>query len=377
MEQIDIDIRATRQILTNLIRLSFDQEDLMGAVKHTSTSSQQYVTNQDEQNRLHNNSKMIRDSLFELSKKIDKLPVYVNKETTDLEQNMQKAVDALENRNINGAGIDQQYVMTHTNNLALMLNEVLSNLMQMQSEAKSQGEGMCTKPGGKKPKPGSGQQLADIITEQQQLGESMQKMQKPGQKPGDNPGGKKPGDKPGQGKGQQGKGQGGQEGKEGDGSGNGGGGSKSGDNGEYGDAEQLAKLAEQQATIRRKLQELSNELNSKGLAGNGKELSEIQQKMDKAETDIVNRNMTPEMMQRQKDIQTRLLEAEKSLRQQEQDDKRSSRTGQEVSRPVPAALQKYITDQKQLLDLYKTVPPQLKPYYKEMVDNYFHLIGNN
>ena len=35
-DEIDIDIRATRQILTNLIRLSFDQEDLMQSVKTTS-----------------------------------------------------------------------------------------------------------------------------------------------------------------------------------------------------------------------------------------------------------------------------------------------------------------------------------------------------
>ena len=387
MEQVDIDIRATRQILSNLIRLSFDQEDLMASVKRTSTASPAFVTNQDEESRLHNNSKMIRDSLFELSKRIEKLPVFVNKETTELEQNMQQAVDALEARNIGGAVTSQQYVMTHTNNLALMLNEVLANLMQMQGQPKEGGEGMCSKPGGKKPKKGSGQQLADIITEQQQLGESMQKMQKPGskpggEKPGDKPGGDKPGDKPGgkqagqkpgQGEGKgQGKGKG-QSGENGDGQG----GTGSGDKGEYGDPEQLARLAEQQATIRRKIQELSNELNSKGIMGNGKELNDIQQKMDKNETDLVNkRTMSSEFIQRQKEIQTRLLEAEKSLRQQEQDDKRSSTAAKEISRPVPAALQKYVSDQKQLLELYKTVPPQLKPYYKDMVENYFHIIGN-
>ena len=111
--------------------------------------------------------------------------------------------------------------------------------------------------------------------------------------------------------------------------------------------------------------------------GNGKELNDIQQKMDKNETDLVNkRTMSSEFIQRQKEIQTRLLEAEKSLRQQEQDDKRSSTAAKEISRPVPAALQKYVSDQKQLLELYKTVPPQLKPYYKDMVENYFHIIGN-
>ena len=317
----------------------------MAAVKVTPASSQLYVTNQEEQNKLHYNSLMIRDSMFALSKRIVKLATNINKETTELERNMQKSVDALEDRRADLALMDEQYVMTHTNNLALMLNEVLANLMQAEGDAKKGGSSSCNMPGGKKPKKGPGDQLSDIISEQTKMGEGMQKMQKEG--------GKKPGGKQGQGQGNS---------------------SGQGKPGENGDAEQLARLAEQQASIRRQLQELSSLLNSKGL-GKSKELSEIEQKMDKNETDLVNRRVTSEMLQRQKEIQTRLLEAEKSLREQEQDDKRSSRSGAEVSRPVPAELQKYITDQKQLLELYKTVPPQLKPYYKDMVDNYFHIIG--
>jgi hypothetical protein len=98
--------------------------------------------------------------------------------------------------------------------------------------------------------------------------------------------------------------------------------------------------------------------------------------MDKNETDIVNRRLTAEMIQRQREILTRLLEVEKAVRDQEQDDKRSSESAKEISRPIPPMLQKYLTDQQQMLDLYKTVPPQLKPYYKNMVENYFHIIGN-
>ena len=372
MEQIEIDIRATRQILSNLIRLSFDQEDLMESVRITSPSTQQYIVNQEKQNRLHRNSIMIRDSLFELSKRIDKLPVYVNKETTDLEYNMKKAVDELENRNMGGAVTDQQYVMTHTNNLALMLNEILANLMQMESEGKKPGgDASCNKPGGKKPGNGPGSQLSDIITQQKQIGEGMKGMQKGGKKPGG-----KEGQKPGQGQGQgQGKGQG-QKPGEGQGQNGAGQGSEgNGDGDEYGDAEQIARLAEQQAALRRKIQELQSLLNSKGM-GNSKELREIENKMDKNETDLVNRRLTGEMLIRQKEIETRMLEVEKSLREQEQDDKRSSKTAQDMSRPVPPALQKYITDQKQLLELYKTVLPQLKPYYRNMVENYFHIIGN-
>ena len=368
MEQIELDIRATRQLLSNLIRLSFDQEDLMQSVTKTSPSSQQYITNQEEQNRLHTNSMMIRDSLFALSKRSEKLPALINKSSTDLEHYMQRSVDALENRNINGAVTNEQYVMTNTNNLALVLNQLLSNLMQSQAQS-SGSAGSCMKPGGKKPSSGPGQQLSDIITDQEKLGDALQQMQRSqGRKPGGKPG-SKPGDKPGSGKGS---GKDGQNGSGGEGSGQG-----EENIGEYGDAEQLARLAEQQATIRRKMQEISSLLNSKGMNGASKELRELEQKMDRTETDLVNRRMTAEMIQRQREILTRLLETEKSVRDQEQDDKRSSQSAQDISRPVPPLLQKYITDQKQLLELYKTVPPQLKPYYKDIVEHYFHIIGNN
>jgi len=342
MKQIELDIRAVRQILTNLIRLSFDQEDLMKSVEQTSPASQTYLANQQEQNRLHDNSVMIRDSLYKLSKRLVKLAPTVNKETTELEQNMGTAVDDLENRRISDAVTRQQYVMTHTNNLALMLNEMLSNLLQMQAQAQKGGKGSCNNPGGKTPKPGAGQQLSDIITKQQQLGNGMQGMMPKGQ-----------GNK--QGQGQQG---------------NNGQGSPSGNNGqqnEYGNAEQLARFAEQQAAIRRQLQELSSLLNSKGM-GNSRELQDVQKQMDKNETDLVNRRLSSEMQMRQKEILTKLLEAQKAIREQEQDDKRSSHTAQEISRPVPPELQKYMLDQKQLLEVYKTVPPQLKPYYRSMVE---------
>jgi hypothetical protein len=365
VEQIDIDIKMTRQVLTNLMRLSFDQESLMKKVQGTTPATQGYIANQHEQSRLRNNSRMIRDSLFVLSTRLPKLDVAINKETTQLERSLQGSVKALEDRRISEAMTRQQYAMTHVNNLALMLNEVLSNLMQMQSQAKSGGSGgQCKKPGpnsgGKKPNAGAGQQLSDIITQQQNLGNAMQQMQ----------GGKKPGQQ--QGQGQEGKS--GENGKSPDGkSGQGQNGQQNG--GEYGDAEQLARMAEQQAAIRRQLQELNSMLNSKGL-GNAKELREIQEKMDRTETDLVNKRMTSELMLRQKEILSRLLETERSLREQEQDDKRTSKSAPDLSRPVPAELQKYMLERQKMMEFYKTVPPQLKPYYRSMVENYYRSIGN-
>src|SRR5690606_10731995 len=98
LQQIEVDIKATRQLLTNLIRLSFDQEKLMNLVKITPGSSPVYLSNAQEQNRLSSNAKMIKDSLFVLSKRVFQIAPTINKETTELERNMQQTVTALGNR---------------------------------------------------------------------------------------------------------------------------------------------------------------------------------------------------------------------------------------------------------------------------------------
>ena len=137
----------------------------------------------------------------------------------------------------------------------------------------------------------------------------------------------------------------------------------------------MARLAQQQAAIRRQLQELNSLLNSKGMGEAAKELREIQEEMDKNETQLVNRRLGSELLLRQKEILTRLLETEKSVREQQQDDKRSSKTADEISRPVPPELEQYMKDRKQLMEQYKTTPPVLKPYYQRLVQDYYKLLG--
>ncbi len=357
VEQIEIDIKAVRQILTNLMRLSFKQEQLMEKARTTQVVSQQYVANKQVQKQLHANSKMIRDSLFVLSKRVSTLSVTINKETAELEKNMNKSVAYLENRQVTQAVTSQQYVMTHVNNLALMLNETLANLLQMQNQAQQASSGSCKKPGGKTPKPGPGKQLSDVITQQKDLGNAMQQMKEA----------QKRGGKGNENNGDSGKPKSGN-GKEGQGSG-------SGTEQAAKEAEQLARLAQQQAAIRKQLQELNSLLNSKGMANEAKELRELENEMDRTEAELVNRKMTEALLRRQKEILSRLLKVEQSVREQEQDDKRSSKSADHINRPIPEELQEQIKENKNLLEEYKTQPAQLKPYYKYMVEDYYKILG--
>ncbi len=359
MKQIDIDIKATRQLLTNLIRFSFDQEQLLNKLKNGgNTSLKKYQDLAKEQNRLKINSEMIKDSLFSLSKRIFEIAPTINKETTDLDNNIGGAVNALGNRNFGEALTHQQYAMTASNNLALLLNELLANLMQQQSQGKGGSGGM-----GGKPKPGSGSasgMMKDIITGQQKMGQGMQQMQGQGQPGGQQAGGS-------QGKGSQAGGQG-----NGQGDGQGSGGGQNGDqNKSEQQAEKIARLAQEQAQLRKQLQELNNLITSQGMdAQVSKEVRAIQAEMDKMETDLVYRRDPEMMMRRNKEILTRMLKAEKAIQEQEEDDKRSSKAGKELPRPMPTELSDYLKQQQSILEQYRKSNPILKPFYQKMAEDY-------
>ncbi len=347
MKQIEIDIKATRQLLQNLIRMSFEQEEVMNSLRTTPPTAPAYVEIGKRQQKLSNTSEMIADSLFALSKRVFQLSATVNKETGEIKQQMQNTIQGLENRNTGRALTSQQYIMTGANNLALMLNELLQNLMSMQSQAmKQQSSGSCSKPGGNKPKPGNGKQLGDIMTKQQQLGQGMQQMMNRGQQ------GNKPGQQQSQ---QQGQGQ------------------QGGQSGEYGSSEELARMAAQQAAIRKQLQQLNQNLIKNG-KGNSAILNQLAQDMDRNETDLVNRRLSEQMMRRQQDILTRLLQAQDAMRQQEEDNKRQSNAGKELPKSIPPALQDFLKNRQSAIDVYRTAPATLKPYYKEKVDQYYNLL---
>lgn len=343
MQQLDIDIKAVRQLLANLIRYSFSQEALLKTTGTIPVTSPEFRSTTQQQKALQSQAGMIRDSLTALGKRVFQLAPAINKETFEWKDRVDQALSFLENRRVREAAVRQQYAMTHANNLALLLNETLSNMMQMQGQMQGQGQ-----PGsaGKSQQQGKGQQggqmMQDIITGQQQMGQGMQKM--PGQS--------------------------GKSGQSGDG----------GDGGQEGQterqAEQIARMAQQQAALRRQIQDLASMLNSKGI-GNRETaalLQEIREAMNQQETDLVNKKLNPELQRRQEAIMTRLLKAEKAIRQQEESDQRAAESGRDEARPIPDQLQQFLQEKRQFYDAYRTSPATLKPFYKNLSDTYLRQI---
>ncbi|HEY0030760.1 MAG TPA: DUF4175 family protein [Bacteroidia bacterium] len=334
------DIDKLRGLLENLIQLSFGQEALMADLSKAKPNDPQYVKLNQRQKKLQDDAKMIEDSLLALSKRVPQIQTAVNKEISAINMNMDRAVEEIkESQTPSGDGRNhkqeamsrQQFSMTSINNLALMLNEALS---QMQAAAKKSqpGNGSCKKPGkGQKPS------MANMRQMQEQLNQQIKKL-----KEGMEKGGNKPGNKPG---------------------------SASG-----GMSQELAKLAAQQAAIRQEIQKMSDQINKDGKGAGG--MSKITEKMEETETDLVNKMLSQETIRRQEEILTRMLESEKAEKEREMDEKRQSNEAKNENLSNPNDFLEYNLLKQKETELLKTVPPSLSPFYKIKVNQYFNNFGN-
>lgn len=320
MEQMQEDMQALRQLLENLVAMSFDQEDLMNNFSPVSVSTPRYTALVEQQFKLQDDFRMIEDSLQALAKRVIQMESFVTDKVSEINKNLKRSVDELEERKKPEASAYQQFTMKYVNDLALMLSETLSQMQQQMSSMMS-GAQMCNNPGGQGK---DGKMPMEKISEgQQQLGDQMQKM-KPGQKPGEE-------------------------------------GSPS--------SKELAEMAARQAALRKALEEARQQKMMNG--EDAKALQEIIEQMDQNEIDLVNKRLGSQLLQRQQDILTRLLEAEKAERERGLDDKRKSETATEKEREIPPGLEEYLKQREAEIELYRQVSPDLKPYFKFLVDEYF------
>ncbi len=328
MEQMQEDMAAMRQLLENLISLSFEQEALIETFNRTHTSTPKYTDLVQQQHKLEDDFHLIEDSLQALSQRVYQIESFVLEKVSDIKSHMGKSLKLLEDRKKAQASDNQQRTMKNVNDLALMFSESMDQ-MQQQMAAMMSGSQMCTKPGSSNPQDGQGNVPLDKISEgQQQLNGDMQKM-KEGLKNGMS----------------------------------------------EGTSKEFAQMAAKQAALRKALRDIQKAKQSQGQGS--KELEEILQQMDNIETDLVNKRLTNEMLKRQQDILTRLLESERAEREREYENKRESNTAEETEPTLPPSVEEYIKQREAQIEPFKTVSPALKPYYKELVEEYYKSLKEN
>lgn len=320
-EQHMEDYETLRGILENLVQLSFDQEALMDELKEIQGYNPKYVELVQRQKKIRDDARIVEDSLLALSKRALALESYINREMGKINDNLNRSLYQLSQRQTRDATVSQQYTMTSMNNLAVMLSEILKNMQDDMMSSSGNGGASSKK---SKPKKGD---MGKMKKMQDELGEQLKKMKK-----GQQEGGMTPGSK------------------------------------------QWAQMAAQQEMIRRMLQEMKKQLQEEGKGAEAGELQKTIDEMEKLEKDLVNKKLNPETMKRIQEIETRMLEHERAEKTREQDKKRESKEGEQPQRTLPPELEEYLKQKEKENELLQNVPPELRPYYKEKIREYFRKI---
>jgi hypothetical protein len=277
------DATALRQLLKNVLLASFEQENLIKNLYMQNPRLSNYQDYVRKQYELQEVMKRTKDSLYMIGKRQPMVSNFIFDEINKVEKESKKVINNLNNWTFGPAAINQQNLMTSLNNLALFLSDVLQQMEQQNSmsQLNSDGAMKCNNPKNTGNSNDSKPSMKTLKQLQQDLNKQMEALQKEMQN------GKK-------------------QGKE--------------------ISEALAKMAAQQEAIRRAMQQMKEQMSKEGNLKNASFVQQMIEDMEKTEKDLYNKNLTYETIKRQKQIEIRMLEAEKAEQQQETDNLRKSET---------------------------------------------------
>lgn len=324
-QQYQEDYTSLRKTLENLLQLSFDQEKLLLQFKEIRNYQQQLAQNQ---KRIEQDFQLVKDSLQALSTRVPEINKIVKGKIKTIEHEMRQAKIKMSAKNLIYVPIHQQVVMMEMNNLANLIQDILSNMqeqMKALGKAKSQGKPSmaCKKPGqGKNKKSG-----AQVKQMQQELKNQLLKLHEGMQK------GLKPGTK------------------------------------------NFAEAAQMQAQIREKLSKLRKQSQKIGNVQLGNQIKQTEKLMDEIERNLLNKTLNATLINKIKKIESRLLAHQKAKQKQEQDQQRQGKEGNKISTSSPRELEDFLEETKNSKENLQYISPDWSPYYKNKVDKYLKIIN--
>lgn len=317
-ESIDENIDDLRKIVENLIKFSFEQEDLMEDFSNSDNNQTEYPKHLKQQYVLKEYFEHIDDSLYMLSLRLVKMGSEIQKEVSDVHYNIDESLTNFSDNRFDQGISNQRFVITSANNLANNLSDLLESLMNA-SASMGKGKGNS-----------SDFSLPDIIQKQ---GELTQKMKDGMKKEGES------GDKPSK--------EGQQENEQ--------------MNGE------LYEIYKQQAQLRQALKELLGEPNNEGNGGSAKAIKE----MEALEKEMLESGFSKEVIEKMQQLNYELLKLEKATLEQGEDIQRKSDTNIDTfeKRNIEKLkLQNQYFNSNEILNR-QSLP--LRTIYKKKVQEYF------
>ncbi len=320
MQALNMNMQDLRQLIDNLTTFSFNQEDNYEKLNKNFTNSPQFTNIISHQDKIKKDYSLIKDSLSTLSKRIPQMGQMIAKESEALQFDLEKANTEIEERHRRTALTLQRQIINSANTLTLYLDELMQ---QMENQMQNSGSG--------KGQPMPQQAMQNLKKQQENLKQELEKLleQMKQQKPGEKPGGEM--------------------------------------------NKQIVKSLAEQEIFNKMLDDLQR---GKGLNPEGEQkLKEIKKLSEKNIEDLINKNITPELFKRNERIKTRLLEAEKSEREREQEKKRESKEGNKKDIVVPEELKESLKKNNSYKETLQKNNLNMKKYYENLSKEYFRIIN--
>jgi hypothetical protein len=142
-------------------------------------------------------------------------------------------------------------------------------------------------------------------------------------------------------------------------------------------AAELSRLAGEQGMVRKSLEQLAREAANAGqlskLLG---DLNRVAQDMREVQTDLAQGQVNPETLHKQDRILSRMLDAQRSLRERDFEKRRKADTGQNLTRQGPADIGPGAMERRTRLqqDLLKALEEGYAKDYEELIRRYFEAL---
>lgn len=347
-QQLAEDATMLRQVLDNLIFFSFEQEELMLSFRGDNFQQSNFANLLVSQKNIKTHFEHIDDSLFILSLRQPKISERINSEISEVFFNIDKSLDRFTNLQINQGLAAQQYSLTASNNLANLLSDILSSMEMELSPGQGEGD----------------MQLPDIIMSQEQLQKEAQgsksessegSSSNKGQENQGSEGKQRVGESSSSGNSEN---QGSNKGK-----------SQSSDGESYFDSEEsgqsIMSLYQKQQKLRNALELLLKERGFVPGANN------VLEQMKKIEQSLINQGVTGENISLIKNLKYELLKLEVALNERGQDERRESKTNNELFTPTSSEVIESLRQKFNSRELLKRQTLPLQDEYLKRVLDYF------
>ena len=317
-QQKRINLSGLEYILYSLINLSINQEELTKETENLPPRDQGFVEKARKQQNISQQFTTLSDSLFQLSSDIPTFSNQINSKKAEVEKELKRAVTMLSERNKSNSTFAQRQSLGGINDLATMIASLIDQLQNQQ------GGGA----GGAMSMQQMIEQIQKMSGQQQKLNEQIQQMINDMQ----------------------------------------------GNRLSQSQMERLNQLSKQQNRIRKQLKELQR----RGELDSGdrvlSELERMSEQMEDAINDLRGGQLNEQLMQRQQNILSRMLSAQKAVQERGKKDERAGTTAEEQQQATPPditleELQQRI--RKMLNDPERT---EYTEDYQRLIEQYFELL---